>query len=239
MRTVSKSLALAALLFAAGGCSVQSAPKETSHFSPETYSNWLRDDPAYLVFPGDKLSIEFRNAPELNREMTVAPDGRITMPLIGSVMVASRSPDHLRRLLERAYSEELIDPSLTVSPVEFTSQQVFVGGEVQSPGVYQLPGQIDPLQAIMMAGGWVDTSKPEQVIILRRGSDGQVMTRIVDVKKGIINPNMSDIGPLKRFDVVYVNRKRIADQNLFVQQFIRNALPIDFSLYYDVLDSNN
>ena len=61
----------------------------------------------------------------------------------------------------------------------------------------------------------------------------------VDVKKGIINPNINDIGPLKHFDVVFVNRKRIADQNLFVQQFIRNALPIDFSLYYDLQDRNS
>jgi polysaccharide export outer membrane protein len=44
------------------------------------------------------------------------------------------------------------------------------------------------------------------------------------------------VGPLHRFDVVYVTRKAIADENLFMKQFIRDALPIDFSLFYDVTE---
>ena len=70
--------------------------------------------------------------------------------------------------------------------------------------------------------------------------------RIVDVVKFLRDDpslrfvNIIDVtavdypGREKRFDVVYVTRKAIADENLFVKQFIRDALPIDFSLFYDV-----
>ena len=60
------------------------------------------------------------------------------------------------------------------------------------------------------------------------------MTRVVDVRNGLARNDLDDIGPLHRFDVVYVSRKMIADENLFVKQFIRDALPIDFSLFYDI-----
>ena len=61
-----------------------------------------------------------------------------------------------------------------------------------------------------------------------------MMTRVVDVRNGLARQSLYDIGPLKRFDVVYVTRSAIADQNQFVSQYIRQALPIDFSLFYDV-----
>jgi len=70
--------------------------------------------------------------------------------------------------------------------------------------------------------------------VLRRASGGRLMTRVVDVRNGLAKQALYDIGPLKRFDVVYVSRKIISDENLFVRQFVRDALPIDFSLFYDV-----
>ena len=57
---------------------------------------------------------------------------------------------------------------------------------------------------------------------------------MVDFRNGLARSDLYDIGPLHRFDVVYVSRKMIADENLFVKQFVRDALPIDFSLFYDV-----
>ena len=81
---------------------------------------------------------------------------------------------------------------------------------------------------------WTEDGKPTHVIVMRRQPGGQMMTRVVDVRNGLARADLYDIGPLRRFDVVYVTRKMIADENLFVKQFIRDALPIDFSLFYDV-----
>lgn len=237
MTSVRTLVLAAASILAITSCAAQKTPPDSPDFAYDSYAEWRMQDPSYRFYPGDKLGLTFRTAPELDRELTVAPDGRVALPLIGSVMIANLSADDLRRGLEKAYYRELVDPTLTVTPLEFASQQVFVGGDVRNPGLYPLPGQIDPLQAILMAGGWTDTAKPSQVILMRRGEKGRIMTRVVDVKNGIVDPSLLNVGPLRRFDVVFVTRSRIADENLFVQQFILNALPIDFSFYYNLKDS--
>jgi protein involved in polysaccharide export with SLBB domain len=223
-------LALAAL----PGCMGDPLPKQSPNFATGAYPSWQGQDEAYRFYPGDKFRIDIRTAPELSGEHTIAPDGRVSLATIGPMMAAGRTVKELQEEIEDVYNAELIDPSLVITPTAFGSQKIFVGGEVKQPGVFELPGEIDPLQAILLAGGWTDQGKPTHVIVMRRAPGGQLMTRVVDVRAGLARQELYDIGPMKRFDVVYVTRKAIADENLFVKQFVRDALPIDFSLFYDV-----
>ena len=211
-------------------------PDDGPAFPRASYSEWKAQDDAYRFYPGDTMAVSFSTAPELDRELVVAPDGRVAMPLVGDFMAADLSARELEFLMEQAYSRELVNPDLTVSPTEFGSQQIFVGGDVNAPGVFPLVGQIDPLQAITMAGGWNETAKPQKVIVLRRTSSGKVLRTVVDVKNGVIDPSLYDIGPLKRFDVVFVTRSRIAEENKFIRQYVLDALPIDFSFFYNLRD---
>jgi hypothetical protein len=79
---------------------------------------------------------------------------------------------------------------------------------------------------------------PEKINLLVMFAEQPPRSR--SVRKGptcVVDParqSLDEIGPLQRFDVVYVTRKPIADQNLFMKQWIRNALPIDFFLVYDI-----
>lgn len=216
------------------GCFGDPTPRDSVQFPKSAYPAWSARDPAYRFYPGDKLRIDVRTAPELSGELTIAPDGRITLPTIGPVMVGGHDRASLQVAVENALEIELLDPSVIITPVEFGSQKIFVGGEVKQPGVFDLPGEIDPLQAILLAGGWTEDGKPTKVIVMRRQPGGELLTRVIDVRNGLAQSSLYDIGPLRRFDVVYVTRKAIADENLFVRQFVRDALPIDFSLFYDV-----
>lgn len=228
--------ALIGLLAAAAlsGCAGDPLPVQSPDFPIASYPAWRQDDPAYRFYPGDKFRVDVRTAPELSSELTVAPDGRISLPAIGPVMAGGQTVRELQAALEDIYANELRDPSLVITPTGFGSQKVFVGGEVKQPGVFELPGEIDVLQAILLAGGWTEEGQPTQVIVMRRQPGGEMMTRVVDARGGLARTTLYDIGPLRRFDVVYVTRSPIADQNQFVRQYIRNALPIDFSLFYDV-----
>ncbi len=209
-------------------------PAQTPDFSIATYPNWREEDQAYRFYPGDKFRMDVRTAPELSAELTIAPDGRITLPTIGPVMAAGQTVRGLQTTLEDIYANELRDPAMVITPTAFGSQKVFVGGEVKQAGVFELPGEIDVLQAILLAGGWTNEGQPTKVIVMRRQPGGEMMTRVVDVRNGLARHDLYDIGPLRRFDVVYVTRSPIADENLFVKQYIRDALPMDFSLFYDV-----
>jgi protein involved in polysaccharide export with SLBB domain len=221
-------------LAALSGCLGDPVPVQSADFPIAAYPSWRETDQAYRFYPGDKFRMDVRTAPELSAELTIAPDGRITLPTVGPVMASGQTVRELQTTLENIYANELRDPAMVLTPTEFGSQKVFVGGEVKQAGVFELPGEIDVLQAILLAGGWTNEGEPTKVIVMRRQPGGEMMTRVVDVRNGLARRDLYDIGPLRRFDVVYVTRSPIADENLFVKQYVRDALPIDFSLFYDV-----
>ncbi|MBK8199173.1 MAG: polysaccharide export protein [Acidobacteria bacterium] len=232
-------IALAAGLLAACVNACAAAPAKASDTFPiDAWAGASLADTAYLLAPGDKIEVIVHTAPELSRELVVAPDGRIRMPLAGSVMAMAMTPDELAEILRDALASELIDPDLDVVTTEFASQKVFVGGEVREPGMFDLPGQIDPFQAIVMAGGLTRDAQPKDVILIRRLPGGEVRSALIDVRSGLRDPAFAGWLPLRRFDIIYVPRTRISEQNQFVQQYIRDALPVQFSLFYDVSGNN-
>lgn len=224
-------LASASLFFTA--CA-SGPPPNSEPFTADRWSNAALSDTPYLLAPGDKVEVVVHTAPELSRQLVVAPDGRIRMPLAGTVMAMGLSPDELAGILRDQLASELIDPDLDVVATEFASQKIFVAGEVRAPGMFDLPGQIDPLQAIVMAGGLTRRAQPREVLLIRRLQGGDVRSTRIDVKAGLTDPAAASWLPLRRFDVIYVPRSRIAEQNLFVQQYIRDALPLPFLLFYDI-----
>ncbi|MEO9969080.1 MAG: polysaccharide biosynthesis/export family protein [Hyphomonadaceae bacterium] len=233
MRQVISCLALSLLLM---GCAEQ--PKTSPDFPTAAWQGYDGLDAPYILWTGDTLDVDVATAPELSREdLIIAPDGRISMPLIGSVRAAGRSAEQVRDELMHAMSSQLLDPRLTVSATAFGSQRVFVGGQVDTPGIIDLPGQIGPFQAIIMAGGLTSEANAKQVLLMRRIPGGEVKTAIYNIHEGILDPAAAQWGPLQRFDIVYVSTKWIAKENLFVQQYIRNALPVDFSLVFDLASS--
>ncbi len=228
-------IALASGILALGLVACSSVPAARSAEPlPGAWAGASLADPRYLLAPGDRIEVIVHTAPELSRELVVAPDGRIRMPLAGSVMAMALTPDELAAILRDALSSELIDPDLEIIATGFASQKVFVGGEVAAPGMFDLPGQIDPLQAILMAGGLTRDAQASNVLIIRRLPGGEVRSALVDVRAGLNDPGNAGWLPLRRFDVIYVPRRRIAEQNQFVAQYIRDALPLPFSLFYAV-----
>ena len=224
-------LATSALLLAA----CVSKPVQSPDFPVEAWQSGSAADAAYILWSGDTLNVSVTTAPELSREeVIIAPDGKFQMPIIGSIQAAGRTISEVETELSQQLSSELRDPRVFVAATEFASQQVFVNGQVATPGIYPLPGQIGPLQAIAMAGGLNLTANAKQVVVIRRLPGGEVRSAIYNIKKGLVDPSAATWGPLQRFDIVHVSPTWIARENLFVEQYIRNALPLDFSLFFDI-----
>ncbi|MEL7101130.1 MAG: polysaccharide biosynthesis/export family protein [Pseudomonadota bacterium] len=234
---MSRLLCLALLPFLIAACQ-SGAPVESDVFPQKEWRHEDGADAFYLLAPGDELDIIVHTAPELNRTVTIGPDGRFRMPYSGPILAAARTVDEVREGVQFAMARELNDPDIDVMLTGTPSQRVFVGGEVTNPGLFEMPGLIDPLQAIIMAGGVTNEGRADTVVLMRRMPGGEVKSAVFDLKAGIYDPSLADWAPLRRFDVVYVTRKPIANQNLFVRQYIRDALPIDFSLFYDIAGSD-
>jgi polysaccharide export outer membrane protein len=213
-----------------GGARPRPAPRAPgpppSSFPNIGYADWSEQEPEYRLYPGDQVDITVPSAPELSKVgLVVQPDGRVTMPLIDPVMAADRTVPQLQEALTRAYASQLRRPQVAVA-VKAAAMKVSVGGEVGTPGFYDMPGDINSLQAIIQAGGFKPTAKMDQVVIIRRGPGGRAMMRTVDLRKAMKSPGGADLVPLRRFDVVYVPRTHIAEAGLFVQQWFRDLSPI-------------
>lgn len=242
-RSLITILAVVAVAGFAGCAAVARA--ETAHLTPisnadqpprtiSPYQTWTQDDPHYRFFPGDEVEIVVRSAPELSRTLRIAPDGRITLPLVDPIMAADRTTAELAGEISTAYRSVLRDPSVDVIARGFASQQIFVAGEVRTPGVLDLTAPIDAYQAIARAGGFLTSARPEEVLILRRLPNGEARVYRANLSGDAFKRGLPEIGPLQRFDVIYVPRSPIAEIGLFMQQYVREALPVNFSLFYDL-----
>jgi protein involved in polysaccharide export with SLBB domain len=200
------------------------APRPARPFVNIPYASWSDDEPSYRLYPGDDVDVIVPSAPELNKTVTVQPDGRIMLPLLDPQMAADKTAGELEQSLAAAYASQLLRPNVEVV-VKAQPLKVFVGGQVGKPGVYDMPGDIDALRAIVEAGGFISGAKRSKVVIIRRGHDGRPMLRTVDFN----DPNArTDLVPLRRFDVIYVPRTGLAEVADFMSQ-LRGALPVQFS----------
>ena len=226
-------LGLLAVL-ALGACAsrnTSTAAAESEAFPNIGYATWSNDEPAYRLFPGDELDIAVPTAPELAKTVTVQPDGRVSLPLIGPVMVADRTTVEAQDALDAAYASQLRRPEVFVTVKTAGPLRVFVGGDVDKPGVYDMAGDINALQAVIQAGGFKNTAKRDQVVVIRRTSGGGAMMRTVDLKQGIARPDRTDLVPLRRFDIVYVPRTGLASAGVFMQQ-IKDLIPANVGFDY-------
>jgi protein involved in polysaccharide export with SLBB domain len=224
--------ALAVLLLSTSAQSQEAPATETTGV---VYSETT---PAYRFYPGDEIDITVFSAPELTRTVTVGPDGRIALPLVGGIRAADLSAEELHDRLVTAYASHLRMPELTVTPRSYGSRQVFVGGEVARPGIYEMPANIDAFQAVALAGGFLPSARRGDVIVLSRAS-GETQVSEVDLSSRAMRQGFPDARPLQRYDVVYVPRSHISQVNLFMQQYVRDALPVQFSFYYDLRGDRN
>jgi polysaccharide export outer membrane protein len=142
-------------------------------------------DPEYRLGPGDKLRIEVYRDQQLSQSVQIRPDGKITLPLVGDMESAGRTPLELRDQIATALKEYITNPVVTVIVVEAVASQVFVMGEVSHSGPIQLNGPTTVLQALAMAGGFREFANTKAVKILRPLPNGKVQTLMFNYREAV------------------------------------------------------
>lgn len=187
----------------------------------------------YVLQRGDDLEIRVHNIVELNQVAKVRPDGKISLLLLDEMSVTGMTAASLSKLLSEKYSEHYRNPRVTVVVRSFSDQQVFVGGEVNTPKMLVLNGKMTLSGALMSAGGLKNSAKTGQVVLLRDSGKGNALVSRVDVKallkKGGVDPE------LRPFDVVFVPKSRIATINQVMEQFVRNNMPLTIGFGFSYL----
>ncbi|WMS43690.1 polysaccharide biosynthesis/export family protein [Acuticoccus sp. MNP-M23] len=205
---------------------------------PNGFLPWAEGFGGSLRFViGDEVRITLPFYEEENVTTQVAPDGNIYLELIGAVLANGRTPEALSAELEQKYSEYLRFPQVGVVPTAFASRQVYVGGEVENPGVYPLTGPTGVLEAVFQAGGFEFTAKREHVVLIRRGPDNLPMMRFLDLKAFARDGVPTENTLLEPFDIIFVPRSQIAEVNLFIAQYIEGVIPFNQNFVYTLLQT--
>ncbi len=127
----------------------------------------------YAVGVGDVLSVNVLQPEELMLTVTVAPDGTISYPYIGTVNVKGRGLSIVQEEVQTRLADGYMKyPVVSVSLIESRSRKFFVYGEVIKPGTYFLEENVTVLKAISMAGGFTKFGSSSKVKLLRQRKDG-------------------------------------------------------------------
>ena len=213
------SLVLSLLASGCGPSLVPALPDRAS--APEFYAPTLEGE--YRVQIGDGLALRSYYDPQLSQEVVVRPDGRVSLLLLGDRRVVGRTLRELDAEFTADYRELVPSADITISLSQASGMSVYLGGEVRLPSQQPLHGSLTILQAITMAGGFLDTAQKTQVLLLRKQADGNFRVYELDVEK-ILAYEAPEVY-LNRYDIVYVPKSKIAEANLYVEQYINRMVP--------------
>ncbi|MEJ0071253.1 MAG: polysaccharide biosynthesis/export family protein [Pseudomonadota bacterium] len=151
-RAILARCALALLALSAAACGpVLQTPAAPARVASEQAAFMAQP---YRIRSGDMLEVKHRLATELNDLAVVRPDGRISLPLIPSMAAAGSTTDELETVLKQAYARDLRNVELSGAGCAASRpQRVFVGGEVERPGMVDLIDGQTVMQALYAAGG--------------------------------------------------------------------------------------
>jgi polysaccharide export outer membrane protein len=152
---------------------------------PAVTSTGISAPTDYVIGPDDVLGIVFWRDAEMTGDVTVRPDGMITLPLLQDIKAAGLRPDELRAKIVEAAAKLIEDPNVSVTVRQINSRNVFITGGVIRPGGYPVSGQMTLMQIIAIAGGLTEFADGKAVI--RRAGTGKqkpVEVNVNDVMKG-------------------------------------------------------
>ncbi|OXU16047.1 polysaccharide biosynthesis/export family protein [Sedimentisphaera salicampi] len=173
----------------------------------------------YTIGMSDVLDVQVYNESELSsKNLTVRTDGCISLPLVGDIEVMELSVAQATGKIEKAYEKYLVEPRVTLNPVEMKSGSFTILGKVTDSGTFPISSQMNLLDAIATAGGFqtgmfrgntVEMADLENSYIVRDGK-----TLPVDFVKLIREQDMLHNIPLLPGDYIYVPSTR--NQEIYV-----------------------
>ena len=140
----------------------------------------------YVIGVEDVLNVVFWKDKELSAEVRVRPDGKISLPMLNDVPAAGMTPEQLAAAVQQAAAKFVRDPGATVIVKEIRSRKVYVIGEVTKPGTFPLASEMNVIQIIAEAGGFLESANKSNVVVVRNenGQERRYKVNYNDVVRG-------------------------------------------------------
>ena len=199
-----KRMALGALVMAAlvAGCR---SPAELNAIAAKART--LMTSPEYVLGEGDSITIRLLDFPEFTTTTTVRPDGKISFPRHGEIVVSGKTTPQLRKELSKAFRKTLglnREPRVFVSANSYSSKSVTVVGAVRSPGAFPYTGQMRVADLLGFAFGVDEARANMDRTILFREVDGATKIYSVNVRRFWHEGDFTTNFFLRPGDILYV-----------------------------------
>jgi polysaccharide export outer membrane protein len=177
----------------------------------------------YRLQPGDSVSVEVLEDPSLNRTLLVLPNGSVNFPFVGSIQAGGRTVEQVRQQIASGISSNFAAPPTvfasvaSVRPDEYApgtvatgpTIDVFLTGEINSPGLKQVPAGTTFLQALAVSGGFTNFAALKRVQLRRTDSRGQPQVYTINYRAISDGARLSRALVLRDGDVILVPERRL------------------------------
>ncbi len=189
-------------------------------------------DAAYKLSPGDEIGVNFPYFTDMNQQVTIGPDGTVVLPLVNKIYLAGLSVEQADAKLREAYLKAKLkvnEPeSLSVSVKTYSLQQIYVEGQVLSPGVVRSTVPLTLSRAVAQAGGFkFAAAQTSNVLLVRRAPDGSVEYYQIDMSNGVTAPGHDPM--LNSYDLVYVPETAIYSASDFIATNLLRLVPFSIN----------
>jgi len=163
--------------------------------------------PNYVIGPDDVLNVVFWRDQDMTREVTVRPDGKISLPVVNDLQASGLTPDQLRESIAKASARLYTDePTVSIVVKQINSRKVYITGGISKPGAYPLIGPMTIAQLIALAGGLLEYADQENISVVSsdKQKDGTPFRYKFDYKKFLKGENLKQNIELKPGDTVII-----------------------------------
>ncbi len=157
----------------------------------------------YKVGLYDTLGVVVWQNEELSTEVVVRPDGRISVPLLGEIMVLDRTPGEIEQEITTALSRFIKAPKVSVIVKDIKSLAFTVAGNVKTPGRFTLYKDLTVLEGIALAGGFTEYADTARIFI-QRSREGTVRRIHFDFNAFLSGENLGQDYSLTAGDLIVV-----------------------------------
>lgn len=160
----------------------------------------VRDNKRYSLRSGDSLEILVLENEYLSKTYKVRPDGRLAMPLIGTIDIEGMDISELTDYITVELRKYIKDPQVIVSVATLGTTRVYVMGEAKAPGAVELEKSRTVMDAIVKAGITAKTAK-KNIFLFRGGSTEPIKINFMNMyTKGDLSQNYE----LQEGDILYL-----------------------------------
>jgi len=164
----------------------------------------------YRLQPQDSIDVQYRYTPEYNATVSVQPDGYISLPLVGDVKVGDLSLDDAAAAITKKAGERLRDPEINVLLRDYQKPFFIVAGEVQHPGRFDIRGHVTVVEAIAISGGFKESAKHTQIVLLRKSDADHAQARLLDLNKLMSEKGIHEDIEIKPGDMLVVPKNALS-----------------------------